>query len=442
MVSSRVPVHSTEMFAGDGEPAMRSVLALALCTSLLFYAQPILGQQYGSSNCVANTSVADCSCSNCSAERTPALRYLCDPPGCNSRTWVDVNYLLFFTDGFRVPELVAGSAAGTPRTDVGILGNPATNVLLGNEYLGSGSTSGVQIGFGRYLDDCGNLAITGSLFTLGNSDSVTYPGGNNSIVSRPFFNVDPSVNGLDAELVNFPGVVTGSITVANDTDLFSGGIGLQKRMCCTSDGCSAHSMDAYFGYRAFAVDDSLVISEALETDATSGFLPVGTTFDVVDRFETENRFHGVEFGMNQAWQRQRWTFEAGTRIALGNVNQRVRIDGSTTITVPGVASAVQPYGILAGPSNIGVYERDRFGVLTDSRLEIGYQVSCRLKLQLGYNMIFLNDVARAGDFVDLNVNGTLIDPNVADSGPARPAFNWESKSLILHGLNFGFELTF
>ena len=161
-----------------------------------------------------------------------------------------------------------------------------------------------------------------------------------------------------------------------------------------------------------------------------------------DRFETENRFHGVEFGVMRTWQRQRWTFEAGSRVALGNINQRVLIDGSTTVTVPGVEPVVQPFGILAGPSNIGEYERNRFGVLTDSRLEIGYWLSCRLKLQLGYNFIFINDVARPGNAIDLNVNGTAIDPTVATTGPASPNFDWNSESLFLHGFNAGIEFRF
>jgi len=325
---------------------------------------------------------------------------------------------------------------------VGLLDNPATTNLLGNERLGDGLRPGLQLGFGRWLDDCGSRAITGSIFSLDNGeDTQTFPSDLNQIVSRPFFNTDPAVNGWDSELVNMPGIVSGQITVSTDSSIFSANIGLQKKLCCDNNQHGlARRLDFFVGYRMFGVDESLTITEALNPNG--GLIPAGTRFDVLDQFETENRFHGVELGLTNTWQKQRWSFGVMGKVALGNVNQRVIIDGSTTIAVPNSATVVQPYGILASTSNMGTYERNRFGVLTQAQLEIGYQVNHRTKLKLGYNAIYLNDVARPGEQVDLHLNATQIDPNVPVSGPASPTFNWKSDSLYLHGLNAGIEFTF
>lgn len=381
-------------------------------------------------------------CQPCTSSQVACFRGLCDPPGCQ-RNWVDVDFFLFHTGGFDVPALVTQSAPGTPRPQVGILGDPATSLLLGNETLADDGLFGARIQFGRWLDDCGRTAIVGSLLRFGNESLSTFPTDPNTIVSRPFFNVDPNINALDAELVNFPGVVAGAIDVLADTRGTSFAIGLQRGICCSTsprNRCCGSRVDAFIGFRSFALDEELAITERLL--ASGGLIPANTTFDVIDRFQTENRFYGIEFGLANTWQRQRWSFDLDARVAFGHLGQEVLIDGSTTIAAPGQPSIVQPYGILAGTSNIGRYQRDRFGTLGQINAQIGYQMSCRWKVTLGYTFIGLNNVVRPGNVVDLNVNGTHIDPNVPDTGPNRPAFNWVSEMLLLHGLTAGFELAF
>ena len=367
---------------------------------------------------------------------------VCDGPTCCSQNWIDINYISFWNDGYATPALVTQSPAGTPQTDAGVLGSPNTSTLLGSDNLGDNTLSGFRIDFGRWLN-C-DTALTGGFFFLNGDSSDTFPAGGDGIVSRPFFNVAPGQNAQDSELVNFPGQVSGTTTVDSNTDIFSGNVGLQRKIyCCDDDSCcSGRRLDAYLGYRAFSFDEELVIREQLNPNSTSGFFPAGTQIDLTDRFATENSFHGVEFGLLHTWQKQRWVFEASTRVALGNIRQRVIIDGSTVTTVPGNDPFVQPYGLLAAPSNIGEYERDRFGVLTDTRLEIGYWVSCRWKLQAGYNLLFLNSVVRPGPHIDTTLNTTQIDPLVTDAGPARPRFDWNDESLLLHGLNVGAEFRF
>lgn len=358
------------------------------------------------------------------------------------RNWASLDFLLFFPDGFDSPPLVAGSPAGTARPDVGRLDFPGTEVLLGNERLADSAMSGLRLSLGHWLDDCGKTAIVGSVFGMGTNSGYTYPDNPDSIISRPFFNADPGINAFDSELVNLPGVVDGTISVLAETDILSGAVGLQKNLICEQSCDLSRRVDFFVGYRAFSLEDSLVITEALRSTATTGLLALDTTFDVLDDFESHNDFHGVELGLNGQWQRQQWTLSLASRVALGNVRQRIVVDGSTTTSVPGQDPAVLPYGILAASSNIGEYERDRFGVMTQTQLQIGYQVAQCVTLKVGYNFIYLNDVARVGDHIDTTVNGTLIDPIVADTDPARPGFDWVSESLFLHGFNVGAEFRF
>ena len=138
-------------------------------------------------DCDASCVGGSC-CEQCSRNPNCCFGSLCDPT-CRQRNWVDVDGLLFFSRGFRVPALVAQSAAGTPRAQVGILGDPATNVVLGNERLGDEVLFGARIELGHWLDGAGSTAIVGSLFGFSDAANHQFPTDPNTIISRPFFNV-------------------------------------------------------------------------------------------------------------------------------------------------------------------------------------------------------------------------------------------------------------
>ena len=49
------------------------------------------------------------------------------------------------------------------------------------------------------------------------------------------------------------------------------------------------------------MDDSLTIDSFSEITEIGGILPQGTTFNLTDRFATENEFHGGEIGLKSRW---------------------------------------------------------------------------------------------------------------------------------------------
>ncbi len=358
--------------------------------------------------------------------------------------WMTVGYANFQSDGFAVPALVVESPAGTPRAQVGLLDDPATTVLLGNEEIGDESMSGISIDSGHWLDPGRTVAVRGSLMAMGTRSAYGYPANNNTIVSRPFFNVAPSVDGFDAELVNYPGIVDGTIDVMANTEFATGNLGLQKNIECFTRQAANFSrrIDARLGYRTFRLEDDLTITEHLTSTDTSGLVQVGTTFDVTDQFSTRSVFHGVELGFLGQVQSDRWTIAAAVDVAVGNVNQEVTTSGTTTITTPAGMAATQPFGILAVDSNSGSSDTNRFGLLSRASLDLGYQLTQRTQLKVGYNVLQLNSVARAGDHIDTVVNGTQFDPNTPLSGPSRPSTRSVDRSLLLHGLQIGIDCRF
>jgi hypothetical protein len=123
------------------------------------------------------------------------------------------------------------------------------------------------------------------------------------------------------------------------------------------------------------------------------------------------------------------------------MRQTVNIDGSTTIVEPAGAPLTSTGGLLALPTNIGGYARDRVGWIPEFTLTFGYKPRRWLELNAGYNIIWLSDVVLSGDQIDTGVNLTQTGGNPL-IGPARPAFDFRETEYWLHGFNFGLTVTY
>jgi hypothetical protein len=80
-------------------------------------------------------------------------------------------------------------------------------------------------------------------------------------------------------------------------------------------------------------------------------------------------------------------------------------------------------------------------------LQAGWQPLDWIRLFVGYDFLYLSDVARPGDQVDRVINPTqgpafTNNPNSVLTGPARPTFPGRSTDFWAHGLSFGVELRY
>jgi hypothetical protein len=368
---------------------------------------------------------------------------LCCPDPC-SRWWVQKDLLLWWVKGDNVPALVSSSPAGTPLTDVGVLGLPATTTLFGGP-LADGMRVGSRLSVGYALDDCGTHSVVGSFWGLQNlTDDYRLSSTGNPALARPFFNVDRTVNAEDAELVAYDGLLNGTVSANMSSELYSGNLGIRHRLKCCGDNCqdSSRRVDLFTGYRFMRVNEGIRINEALESTALSGPVAAGTTINLFDRFRTRNEFHGGELGVAFTRQEGRWFSDLLTSVAFGNLNRTVIIDGATTVTVPTVAPVTTSGGLLTQATNIGTHRDSEFAVLPQFQASLGYQLNCRLRCWAGYSFAYLSDVVRLSDAIDRRVNGTFLDATVPDTGPNRPAYRWSSSDLWVMGANMGLEWKF
>jgi hypothetical protein len=373
------------------------------------------------------------------------------PCGPDGRLWLSTEYLLWWTQGMSTPPLVTASPAGTPRAAAGVLGDARTVVLFGDERVNNDIRSGFRVRAGFWLDECNLCGLEGSYLFLGRRCEddvfVGFPG--TPILARPFFNAAPGAPGTtpvagmvgvpaaDAELVNFPGVVAGSVAAEACNEFYGYEANLRKNLGCDCN----YRIDFLAGYRFLRLEDSVVVTENLVATDPAGAVPAGTRFILQDRFDTRNDFHGGQVGLAGEVRQGRAFVSLRALVALGNVYKQTWIGGATLIGVPGQAEQTNAGGLLAQPTNIGAYSRNDFAVVPEGTVSVGYQLTDGIRAFVGYTFLYWSNVWRAGDQIDLVVNPTQIAPGTLFGVP-RPIFPGKDDDFWAQGVNFGLEFRY
>jgi len=423
------------------------------------------------SDCCQEGSSSYCSTGSC-----------CSTGGCSNgcgprryRSYGRVEYLAWWFAGMDIPALVVRGDPVDP--DPNVDGDETINnafVVYGNESILDGRRNGLRIRLGFWLDECGQLAIEGDYFNFRTVSSTFQDSGfsgDTGAIGRPFFDIN---NGAaDAvQLVYFPDVLEGSVTVRASSRFESAGIRFRENLCCfeSCGGCGcgdcvgcgdvvggcgsdcgpgcgdtcggggfgrrSQRFDLLLGLRYARLNERLSIDEDLRTIEDNGGTP--TTFLVNDTFRTDNVFFGGELGFLMEWVADQWSLEVLSKLAIGSTRQRVTIDGSTIID--GGTPLVG--GLLAQTSNIGRYSRNELSVMPELGFTAGYQLSDQLKLTAGYTFLYWSSVVRPGDQIDLDVNSDLVPGENAPTtttGADRPRFAFRDTDLWAHGINLGVE---
>lgn len=358
------------------------------------------------------------------------------------RLWWRAEYLHWWTEGMDVPPLVTNSPAGTAQAPAAVLGEAGTGILFGGREINDDSVSGLRTRGGFWLTRQGAFAIEGEFFQLREQDDGINVGSDGTnIIGRPFFDI---TNGREtAQLISFPNLVSGSLSVGSKTDLNSVLINGRASLCPVHggacDGCGQPDrVDWIVGYRYLDLDDRVSFSENLNS-----LVPAAPgTIAISESFQTSNEFNGLQLGVvYQANFRRAW-LESMLRVAVGNNTQKVRINGTSSITEAGVTDNFTG-GLLAQRTNIGNYERDEFTMIPEIGLTFGLRVTDWMYATVGYTVLYYPSVVRAGDQIDTDVNPNLLAPETAPFvGALRPRFRYIESDYWAQGINLGAEFRF
>ena len=210
------------------------------------------------------------------------------------------------------------------------------------------------------------------------------------------------------------------------------------------------------GFRALDLQESILIQDSFR-DVTGFPGGAGLTFlgapvmtgaplTDLDSFRVHNQFWGPQIGGRFEWTRDIWTLNVVGKVALGWSQELAVVSGSTTAVVnPGDARATTVGGVLTQASNTGRYFRNAFAVVPAAGLNLTCQLTPRISAHVGYDYLYWSNVLRPGDAIDRTVNRFAVpsDQNYGlGTGPARPAFNFQSTSYWAQGISFGLEFKF
>lgn len=355
--------------------------------------------------------------------------------GAGQRFWLRGEYLLWTVKPDQIPVLATTGPIGT----FGFLGQPGVVPLLGPGDFNDGVRHGWRISGGVWLDDCMTCGLDFSVFALPRvSERAEFNSAQFPVLTRPIFALN--FNQEFGELVANPGIADGALVVDHTSDLWGFDVNAFETLCCW---CGLRA-NAFAGIRYLQLHETLRIQEFLVAGPNALTEPLGTNIIVTDNFDTRNQFLGGQIGMNVE---RRWGNVIGEfrgKLAFGGTRQTLRIDGSQFRRRPGEAPVVVTNGgLLATPTNIGEFQRDRFSFVPEFFVSLGYQFTPNLRVFAGYNFLYWTNVIRPGSEVDRVVDLAFVPNtglNVPPTGINRPAPQFRDVDFWAQGLSLGAEL--
>lgn len=352
--------------------------------------------------------------------------------------WMSAEYLGWWTKSTQLPPLLTTS----PVASNGIIGQPGTVSVLDGSF-GQTLHGGARFGGGFWFSDEQYRGIDWRfmfLFRNGNdfaTNTTAFP-----VLARPFFNVNTPF-GPYSELVGSPGLASGGTVVKLDNSLW--GAELNYRRFLAGNCCAR--LDGIVGFRYLNFTENLSITESfLRTpDSNLGIGTPATSGIVNDSFRAENNFYGGQIGLTGEVRRGRWFVNGRGSIAFGTVHQVASIGGGQALTFADGTVGQYQGGMLAVPgANIGTYSQNKFAVLPELGLNLGYHITPHLRAFVGYNFLYLSNVLRASGTIDQNVDAARI-PNFLPAGtptlPVRPAPQFNTTDFWAQGISFGLQWT-
>ncbi|HET6882256.1 MAG TPA: BBP7 family outer membrane beta-barrel protein [Pirellulales bacterium] len=363
-----------------------------------------------------------------------------------SKFWFRPDILLWWSKSDPMPQPLV--TTGSPADALpGALGQPGTQVVYGGNSINFGLTGGLRLETGLWLDDNRRYGLELGYFFLGmpwRRFSDWSDGYGSPVIARPTIDAASGTEGSYVDAL--PGYVSGGVDVITRSQFQGANVDGAWNLVQT-DGLR---FDALLGFRYLSLVESLGIfdefSEVTPGSITFAGAPIRAS-DVLtdlDHFRLSNSFYGGSLGGRLYLARGRWLITALGKVALGTVQQRASIYGSTTLTDWYGNQTVLPGGILATTANMGNHYQSPFAVAPEAHFNVGYQIRPWVTLRVGYSFLFLSNVARPGNQVSRVTSANLIptDPAYGTAGPNQPAFQFHTSSYWAQGLNLGLDFRF
>lgn len=377
-----------------------------------------------------------------------------EPDG-SMRVWFDGNWLGWAVKNAPIsqPLLTTGTLTNPTSAGSGTLGAPDTQVLFGDNNINQHYFNGFRVNAGwlhcsdAFGVEAGFFMLTPHTTTFNfASDPLGSP-----LLARPVNDVRTGTQTV--EFVSAPGAFTGQATIATTTEFFGGDLNVVWPVC---RGCCDDDIIQY-GYLLTGAR-YLNLREELNIGQSSAVLPNGITFfdgqpvpaggtlQIADDFRTRNQFYGGQVGATGGVTWWLFTLSATGKVALGSMREEANIAGFTTANTSLIHNQTAPGGLLALNSNSGQFARSMLAVVPEGNLNLTVEITPQIKFTVGYSFLYVSNVIRPGQNLDLGVNRTAVPSSQAFNptlgGPTRPTFNFAGTDFWAQGINVGLGLRF
>jgi hypothetical protein len=377
-----------------------------------------------------------------------------EPDG-SMRVWFDGDYLGWAIKNAPVsqPLLTTGTLTNPTAAGSGTLGAPSTRVLFGDNNINEHYFSGFNVNAG-WINCADTFGVEGSFFMLPqHANTFTFASDplGNPVLARPA--LDVRTGSQTVLFVSAPTAFAGSATVSTMAEFFGGDLNAiwpVERGCCDDDIITYCYLLTGARY--------LNLTEDLSIGQNTTVLPNGVTFfdgqpvaaggnlQVSDEFRTRNQFYGGQIGVKGGLTWWRFTLSGTGKFAIGSMREEENISGVTSATTALFHNQSLPAGLLAEGSNSGFFTRSMLAVVPEANLSVSVEITPQIKLTLGYTFLYVSNVARPGENIDLAVNRTTVPSSQAFNptipGPARPTFEFKGTDFWAQGINVGLGLRF
>ena len=353
------------------------------------------------------------------------------------RLWVEADFLMWWLSQGSNPPLVS---TGNPGDAIpGALGQPGTQVLLGDGDLDTGKTLGGSLQVGWWLDVDRTWSVDADWFLM-ETDTIQFrlasDAAGNPPTYLPVYRADPTLNREGSFVISEPGVepFAGSIDVTRSTQLW----GLEGHLARNVNRSSNRDIELICGLKY------LSLREALELYGVLPYVYGAPARDEgLDEFVTANHFYGLQLGVNCRQRKGRFALDVAPKVAVGLTHARLDVDGHYSQGLGAPNPITYAGAFFTQPTNIGRASNTAFAVAPEVACALSVAVTKRLIARVGYDFLYVSACARVGDQIDRRINVTQTSGGGGVLvGAALPARELRMDSLIAHGVNLGLEFSY
>jgi hypothetical protein len=285
---------------------------------------------------------------------------------------------------------------------------------------------------GTWLSARQDLGVEAGYFFLGtvtSNNAQNFPG--SAVSNKPIFD----------------GIVSESNLLSSRNSLWGSEVNLRYEWWRTRDAGETSALAAYLdflgGFRYVDLSENLAINSST-LFGTAPVLLSNAQLTTSDSFGTHNHFFAGQIGAETGIRWGRWSLNGFAKVALGDNQETVIINGTTRVSAPPVLGTFAvPGGFFAQPSNSGRFTRDEFSVLPEAGINLGFKVGDHCRIGVGYTFFYLSNAVRPGAQIDATAGGATRPPLFFLGGThPQPTFSFSETGFWAQGLSAMLEVSF